>query len=774
MPANSEQFNEQQRLQTINEFYLRKAEPDEQLESLLSAIAELLNIPIALVSVIDQFEQFFKANVGLLCQSTRREDAFCNQVVQNNQLLIVEDALTHPLFAVNPLVTGEPHIRFYAGVPLLLNQVPVGAVCLIDQQPRSLTDQQLQLLKVLSEHVSQHLVLKKQQIQHVQEHSLLAHSPAVLMQWRQFHTLQLSYVSENITSIFGIPGTLLTEKHAFFEDFIVADDVVELHFVLSNHAQGVNSAEANFRLCNQKHQVFWVKLVTKAFFDEKGQLVAVHGMLLDHTSNRHIEQKLNLRNQQMRLLLEASNLGTWDWQLTTDTTTVNQRWCEIIGLDYELFEPSSQYWRQFIHPADRIRFELELQQHLQGDTKTLNTSYRMRHRRGNWVWVESFGKTVERDQEGKPSRVAGTHRDITARKEAELADNKQRQLLSFINKAQTIYLQQHDLSAACRQILPELTDLADSQFGFIAQMCRQQGKNRLFIHAITEHAWNEQAHDLVELYHRGELYFDSIDALFGQDILTGETVIFNIPQQHPSLSNAGKGGAGKGHPKIFRFLGLPIKSNNELVGMIGLANKTMPYTNADAIFFQVLSDALAGLFFAVSQAEARLKAEAQLKTLAMTDPITGLANRRAFVEHCQTLQNSATGVVLALLDISEFEHINKIHGNEIAEVLLKLVANMLKTQLRATDFCARFGSSEFVILIEHTEIDGANMVLENLCMAVSSLQFERQTQSVPLAVNIGARFISSADDIDISSQMVDADTALATAKASGANCLIWF
>ncbi len=117
MPANSEQFNEQQRLQTINEFYLRKAEPDEQLESLLSAIAELLNIPIALVSVIDQFEQFFKANVGLLCQSTRREDAFCNQVVQNNQLLIVEDALTHPLFAVNPLVTGEPHIRFYAGVP---------------------------------------------------------------------------------------------------------------------------------------------------------------------------------------------------------------------------------------------------------------------------------------------------------------------------------------------------------------------------------------------------------------------------------------------------------------------------------------------------------------------------------------------------------------------------------------------------------------------------------------------------------------------------------
>lgn len=763
------QHQEQQRLQIIDEFYLHKGEQDTALQALLLSLSTLLDMPIALVSVIDQYEQFFKAKVGLDVDSTRREDAFCNLVVGNNQPLVVEDAKLDPRFANNPLVTAQPQIRFYAGVPLQLAQVTVGAVCMIDRQPRQLTEAQLAALTALSQHVSQYLYLAKERILLQQEHGLLDNSPAVLLKWRQFHSLQLSYVSANIESLFGINAAMLREREAVLEDFIETDDLAELHFLLTNHAAGVPQAEAHFRLCSPGGRQYRVKLITKAYFNDDGKLHSVHAMLTDHTTNYQIEQKLTDTNQQLRLLLEASNLGTWDWHIQKDSSKVNLRWCEMLGLDYELYDPSSQFWRQLIHPADRLRLEQELQQHLAGDSAIFNTCYRMRHRDGHWVWIETYGKVVERNADGKPTRLAGTHRDITYRKEAELSDAKQRQLLSFINKAQAYYLQQHDLSAACRQILPELIELADSQFAFIGQMRRQQGKDRLYIHAITELAWNEQSDQLVQQYQQGNLYFDRFDNLFGQVIISGEVVLTNQPAQHPAAR-----GTPRGHPKIFRFLGLPIKIKHELVGMIGLANKSVPYIEADADFLQPLCDALAGLYYAVGLEEARHKAEQQLKNLAMTDPLTGIANRRAFIEHCARLRNSVNGYVLAIVDLDHFKQINDSYGHQTGDDVLKMVAQQLRQQLRTDDYSARLGGEEFAILIEHTEIDSANLLLENLRVSIADQQLSVNGQSIRVTISIGARYVSPDEDEDLTRQMCDADTALYNAKHSGRNCLMWF
>lgn len=758
-------MTEQSRLQAIDEFYLRSRDPDSKLEQLLQVLATLMDVPIALISVIDRDKQFFRAKVGLDADSTRREDAFCDQVVAHNQPLIVENAVLDSQFANNPLVTGEPHIRFYAGVPLQLATVTVGAVCLIDRQPRQLSAEQLNMLTVVSAHVSHYLTLLKEHIQLQQEHSLMDNSPAVLLKWRMFQGLQLTYVSANIETLFQIPLAQLRNRQAVLEDFLEPDDIGELSFLLSNHLAGVSQGEAHFRLRSIRNRQFWLKMISKAFFDNDGKLLSVHALLTDHTNNRYVEQKLTDTNQQMRLLLEASSLGTWDWNISADTSKVNQRWCEMIGLDYEMFDSSSQFWWQLVHPADKARLEQELRLHLSGTQAVFNTSYRMRHAKGHWVWIETYGKVVERASDGAPKRLAGTHRDITYRKEAELLDAKQRQLLSFINKAQTIYLQQHDLSVACRQILPELTDIADSQFAFIGQMRRQQGKNRLYIHAITELAWNEQSDRLVALYRQGELYFDNFNNLFGQVITTGQQVLANTPHLHTASR-----GTPTGHPKIFRFLGLPIRLNNELVGMIGLANKITDYKPADADFLQPLCDALAGLYYAVGQEEARHKAEAQLKNLAMTDPLTGIANRRAFIERCAALQNSATGYVLAIVDIDHFKQVNDRYGHQVGDEVLKRVARQLQEQLRTDDACARLGGEEFAILIEHTEIDSANLILENLRLAVAA----QITEGVQVTVSIGVRYVNADEQEDLTRQMSDADSALYNAKNSGRNCLMWF
>ncbi|MDP5035364.1 MAG: GAF domain-containing protein, partial [Alishewanella sp.] len=231
-------MNEIQRLNKIAEYHLEKGFEDESLSELLAGMALLLGVPTALISVIGENEQFFKGRFGLDVQSTLRKDAFCNHVVENQSTLIVEDTKQNKVFVDNPLVTGEPHIRFYAGVPLLLDDVIVGAVCVIDSQPRTLDASQIEILQSLSSHVSAYLSLYRQFMLVQQEHSLIDNSPAVLLQWQNIHGMQLSYVSSNIETLFGIAVADLRKKTAIFEDFIDVSQLDEFNFLFSNHHSG--------------------------------------------------------------------------------------------------------------------------------------------------------------------------------------------------------------------------------------------------------------------------------------------------------------------------------------------------------------------------------------------------------------------------------------------------------------------------------------------------------------------------------------------------------
>lgn len=762
-------MNEMTRLDTIAEYSLQVADEDPSLNQLLAALAQLFDAPIALVSLIGADFQFFKARYGLGADRTRLEDAFCAHVVAQDAPLVVEDASRHADFQHNPLVTGAPHIRFYAGVPLALNQVPVGAVCVIDRVPRNISAGQLALLEKVSAHVSHYLTLWHQHKQLAREQRLLEQSPAVLMQWRNLHGLTLTHVSGNIDTLFDLPAEALRQKQAIFEDFIVPASLNDFNFLQSNHQAGVAAAEAHFQIKSPNHKLFWVKLISRAFFSSDGRLDAIHAMLIDHTANRYTETKLTETNQQMRLLLDASGLGTWDWNIQLDVSKVNRRWCEMLGLDYELFDNSSLFWRQLIHPADQAGLDAELQRHLAGLTPVFNTVYRMKHQDGHWVWIETYGKVVERDSQQQPVRLAGTHRDITVKKEMALLETKQRQLLSFINKAQAMYLRSGNLSEACRAVLAELTEIADSQFAFIGQMRLHNDKNSLFIHAITEISWNERSSQLVELYQQGQLYFDRFDNLFGKVITSQTLVISNEPASHPAAK-----GTPAGHPKIFRFLGLPIMLKDGLVGMIGLANKLSDYTPADAAFLQPLCDALAGLFYAVEQEQARVRAEEQLKNLAMTDPLTGIPNRRAFIEHCARLKNSPTGYVLAILDIDNFKRVNDTYGHAVGDEVIRLIGHKLQFCLRSDDYGARLGGEEFALLIEHTEIDMAHLLLENLRMEISAEVVHTAEADVSVTVSIGARYVPAGEVEDLHRQMADADLALYKAKENGRDCLMWF
>ena len=131
--------NDTQRLDALRELLILDTPPEQRFDRIVQFAAEEFDMPIVLVSLVDAKRQWFKARVGLDACETDRESSFCGHAIHRPELFIVENALDDERFFDNPLVTGAPHIRFYAGAPL---QLPggeiVGTLCMIDSRPRRL------------------------------------------------------------------------------------------------------------------------------------------------------------------------------------------------------------------------------------------------------------------------------------------------------------------------------------------------------------------------------------------------------------------------------------------------------------------------------------------------------------------------------------------------------------------------------------------------------------------------------------------------------------
>lgn len=159
--------NEAERLAALLEYNIMDTQPEAAFDDLTELAASILDMPIALVTLLDSERQWFKSKVGLATTETPRDVAFCSHAILHPEsILEVEDARLDPRFAHNPLVTAKPHIRFYAGAPLVTSDGrALGTLCVIDHKPRKLTEDQRHLLRTLSRQVMTQLELHKKSIE---------------------------------------------------------------------------------------------------------------------------------------------------------------------------------------------------------------------------------------------------------------------------------------------------------------------------------------------------------------------------------------------------------------------------------------------------------------------------------------------------------------------------------------------------------------------------------------------------------------------------------
>ena len=154
--------NEVARLMALRAHQILDTSPEKVFDDLTQLAADLCETPVAMVTLIDEHRQWFKSKVGVEISETPREVAFCAYTILVPGVLEVPDATNDPRFKYNPLVTGAPGVRFYAGVAVTTSDGhSVGTLCVVDSRPRNLSERQTRALTVLAHAVSAQIQLRR-------------------------------------------------------------------------------------------------------------------------------------------------------------------------------------------------------------------------------------------------------------------------------------------------------------------------------------------------------------------------------------------------------------------------------------------------------------------------------------------------------------------------------------------------------------------------------------------------------------------------------------
>ncbi len=296
---------EQARLAALNEYAVLDTAPESSFDDLTQLASHICQTPIALVSLVDGTRQWFKSRVGLDASETPREAAFCaHAILQPDQVFEVHDAHQDPRFADNPLVTGAPHVVFYAGAPLVTAEHhALGTLCVIDHVPRSLTPEQHSALQALGRHVVHLLELRRvlAQRERDEEHTrqlarAIEQCPASIVIVNPAGNID--YVNPKFVALTGYSVEEAIGRNPRFLQS--GNKTREEYAQLWRTIKGGDTWHGTF--CNKKKNgdIFWEQASISPITDHNGRITHYVAVKEDITEQRRAQEQLRAKNEELK------------------------------------------------------------------------------------------------------------------------------------------------------------------------------------------------------------------------------------------------------------------------------------------------------------------------------------------------------------------------------------------------------------------------------------------------------------------------------------------
>ncbi|WP_306352903.1 PAS domain S-box protein [Flavobacterium sp. '19STA2R22 D10 B1'] len=206
-----------------------------------------------------------------------------------------------------------------------------------------------------------------------------------------------------------------------FQEITHPDDLdLDLNFSNQMIRREIENYQMEKRYFHKNGQIVWAHLSVSLVWKEDETPLYFICQIKDITESKFVSEALNEERIRLAGIIEATNVGTWEWEVQTGKTILNERWANMLGYKLEeLYPINFETWANLMHPEDLKNSNIQLQKCFTKEITHLDNESRMKHKNGHWVWIQHRGKVVNWSPTNEPILMLGTHTDITERKEKE-------------------------------------------------------------------------------------------------------------------------------------------------------------------------------------------------------------------------------------------------------------------------------------------------------------------------------------------------------------------